>query len=232
MNWSGFYGLAVFAAVYPLVLAVVALLLPRPRPAVLLAGMLTGGFLTTLISGVVIVFVVGSTDALGGSNGHVVRAWVNIVIGAVLVIATVRILRGPAKRHLIPWRHKNTSQQPQKEKQGGWSARAAKANSFWTALVIGVVIDLPSVWYLAALKYVIDANYPGAVEFLLIVSYALVAYIFVELPLIFNVRWPKQTQHVVQSANSWVKTHQRPISAGVAGFIGIWQLSVGIGKLA
>ncbi len=124
MNWSGFYGLAVFAALYPLVLAVVALLLPRPRPAVLLAGMLTGGFLTTVISGVVIVFVVGSTDALGGSNGHVVRAWVNIVIGAVLVIATVRILRGPGKRQIIPRRHKDAAEQPHKDKPGGWTAPA------------------------------------------------------------------------------------------------------------
>ncbi len=110
-------------------------------------------------------------------------------------------------------------------------ACAAKADSFWTALVIGVVIDLPSVWYLAALKYVIDANYAGVLQFLLIVSYALVAYVFVELPLVFNLKWPKPTQKAVQSANNWVKAHQRQISAGIAGFIGIWQLSVGIGKL-
>ena len=78
MNWSGYYALALFAAVYPVLLAIVALMLPTPRPAVLLAGLLTGGFLTTLIFGFVVVQVVGSTDALTSSTHQTVRAWVNI----------------------------------------------------------------------------------------------------------------------------------------------------------
>ena len=68
MNWPGYYGLALFAAVYPVLLAVVALFLTRPRPTVLLAGLLTGGFLTTMIAGIVIVSVVGSTDVVEGST--------------------------------------------------------------------------------------------------------------------------------------------------------------------
>lgn len=95
MDWVSFYGLAVFAALYPVVLAIVALLLPHPRPAVLLAGMLTGGLLITVISGLVIVFVVGSTDVLS-SNQHTVAPAVNITIGVILLVATVIILRGPA----------------------------------------------------------------------------------------------------------------------------------------
>ncbi len=94
-----------------------------------------------------------------------------------------------------------------------------------------MAIDLPSVWFLAALKYLIDAEFSVAVVFLLLLSYAVIAYISIELSLLFSIKWPAQTQHVVQSANNWLKGHQRIIAAGLAGGIGIWQLSLGISKL-
>lgn len=94
-----------------------------------------------------------------------------------------------------------------------------------------MVVDLPSVWFLAALKYLDEAKFAVVVDFLLIVSYALIAYIFIELPLLFNVKWPKQTQKVVQSANNWVKARQRLIAVAITAIIGIWQLSTGIAKL-
>ena len=236
MNWTGFYGLAIFAALYPVVLAIVALLLPRPRPAVLLAGMLTGGFLTTVISGIVIVAIVGATNVVT-SHPRTVAPAVNIAIGAVLLLAAVVLLRGPGKSKLPGRRNRKARESPDNEKSGkekspGWAARAGKADSFWAALVIGIVIDLPSVWYLAALKYLDEAKFAVALDVLLIISYALIAYIFVEVPLIFNVKWPEQTQRAVQSANSWVKAHQRLIEGGIAGVIGIWQLATGISKLA
>ena len=230
MDWTGFYGLAIFAALYPVVLAIVALLLTRPRPAVLLAGMLTGGFVTTVISGIVIVSIVGATNVVS-SHPHTVAPAINIAVGVICLLGTVVILRGPGQLKLPGRRHKEAPKPAETEKQSGWAARAGKANSFWAACVIGVVVDLPSVWYLAALKYLDEAKLAVAVDFLLIVSYALIAYIFIELPLLFSVKWPKQTQKVVQSANNWVKAHQRLIAAIIAGVIGIWQLSTGIAKL-
>ncbi len=233
MNWSGFYALALFAAVYPVLLAIVALMLPGPRPAVLLAGLLTGGFLTTLIFGFVIVAVVGSTDALTSSNHQTVRAWVNIAIGVILLAAATRIFFFP-HRKLRPRQRTSVSgptETAKKEGSSGWAARAGKADSFWAALIVGIAIDLPSVWFLAALKYLIDAKFSAAVDILLLISYAVIAYISIELSLLFNIKWPKQTRRVVESANNWVKARQRPIAGGIAAGIGIWQLSVGIAKL-
>ena len=97
--------------------------------------------------------------------------------------------------------------------------------------MIGVVVDLPSVWYLAALKYIDQAKFAVAGRFPphpLLRPHRLY---LVELPLLFNVKWPQQTQKVVQSANNWVKAHQRIIAAGIAGVIGIWQLSTGLPNL-
>jgi hypothetical protein len=235
MNWLGYYGLALFAAVYPVLLAVVALFLTRPRPILLLSGLLTGAFLTTMIAGIVIVSVVGSTDALSGSNSVTVRAWVNIAIGVILIAGTVYILLNRADRPLFRRKHKaHDATEPdttESAKPSGWSKRAGAADSFWAAAIIGVAIDLPSVWFLAALKYLIDAKFSVAEVFLLLLSYAVIAYISIELSLLFSIKWPAKTQQVVQSANNWLKGHQRLIAAGIAGFIGIWQLSLGISKL-
>ncbi len=231
MNWSGYYALALFAAVYPVLLAIVALMLPTPRPAVLLAGLLTGGFLTTLIFGFVVVQVVGNTDALTSSTHQTVRAWVNIAIGVILLAAATKIFFFP---NLKLSRHKS---QPgatgpvQKESSSGWAARAGKANSFWAAFIVGIAIDLPSVWFLAALKYLIDAKFSAGLDILLLISYAVIAYISIELSLLFNIKWPQQTRRVVDSTNNWVKAHGKLIAGGIAAGIGIWQLSVGISKL-
>ena len=232
MNWSGFYALALFAAVYPVMLAIVALMLTRPRPTVLLAGLLTGAFLTTLVFGIIVVSVVGSTDALTGSNKQTVRAWVNIAIAIVLLVGAATIFLGPRDRKLFRRKHDKTSAAEKQEKPSGWAARAGKADSFWAAAIIGVAIDLPSVWFLAALKYLIDAKFSAGVVFLLLISYALIAYISIELSLLFSIKWPVQTQRVVQSADDWLKGHQRVIAGGIAAAIGIWQLSTGIAKLS
>jgi threonine/homoserine/homoserine lactone efflux protein len=226
VNWSGYYALALFAAVYPVLLAIVALFLTRPRPTKLLAGLLTGGFLTTMVAGIVLVSVVGSTDALTGSNKATVRAWVNIVIGVVLIAAAANILVFHRS-----FRHKRAKDEGADKKPSGWTARAGKAESFWTAFIVGVAIDLPSVWFLAALKYLIDAKFSVAVVILLLLSYAVIAYISVELSLLFSLKWPAKTRDVVQAANNWLKRHERVIAGAIAGGIGIWQLVVGITKL-
>jgi threonine/homoserine/homoserine lactone efflux protein len=194
---------------------------------------LTGGFLTTLVFGFVVVAVVGSTDALTSSNHQSARAWVNIAIAVILLAAATRIFFFPDRklrrrgRTSVP----GPTETAKKEGSSGWAARAGKANSFWAAFIVGVAIDLPSVWFLAALKYLIDAKFSAVADFLLLISYAVIAYISIELSLLFNIKWPKQTRRVVESANSWVKAHSRVIAGGIAGGIGIWQLSVGISKL-
>ncbi len=139
---------------------------------------------------------------------------------------------GPRDRKLSRRKHDKTSAAEKQEKPSGWAARAGKADSFWAAAVIGVAIDLPSVWFLAALKYLIDAKFSAGVVFLLLISYALIAYISIELSLLFSIKWPVQTQRVVQSADDWLKGHQRVIAGGIAAAIGIWQLSTGIAKLS
>ncbi len=101
MNWAGYYALALFAAVYPVLLAIVGLFLTRPRPIVLLAGLLTGAFLTTMIAGVVLVSVIGSTDVLSGSDKVTVRAWVNIGIGVILIAGAGYILINRGQRRLL-----------------------------------------------------------------------------------------------------------------------------------
>ena len=231
MNWAGYYALALFAAVYPVLLAIVALFLTRPRPIVLLAGLLTGAFLTTMIAGVVLVSVIGSTDVFTGSDKFTVRAWFNIAIGVILIAGAAYILFNRGQRRLLRRKHTETPGASKAQKPSGWTARAGAADSFWAAAIIGVAIDLPSVWFLAALKYLIDAQFSVAVVFLLLLSYAVIAYISIELSLLFSIKWPTQTQRVVQSANNWLKGHQRIIAAAIAGGIGIWQLSLGISKL-
>jgi len=97
---------------------------------------------------------------------------------------------------------------------------------------LGIILDLPSVWYLAALKYLIEAQFRILIVLLLLMSYALIVYAAIELPLISTIVWPKRTRAVVYAANIWVKSNACQLGASLAGVIGIWLLVRGMGHLS
>src|SRR3954466_3478474 len=75
--------LAVAAAFYPTLLAIVIVVLGRPRPARLLAADLAGGMLISLGIGFAVVFVLEGVGANeGGESTTNAGAVVDIVVGA------------------------------------------------------------------------------------------------------------------------------------------------------
>ena len=232
MNWAGYYALALFAAVYPVLLAIVALFLTRPRPIVLLAGLLTGAFLTTMIAGIVLVSVIGSTDVSTGSDKVTVRAWVNIAIGVILIAGAVYILLNRGQRRLLRRKHTEACRRRKKREtvgldDAGWRRRLFLGRGHHRGghrpaerLVPGCPQVLnrrrssQSLWYSCSCSPT-----PSLPTFRSSSRCSSVS------------SGPRRLSTWSQSANDWLKGHQRIIAAGIAGGIGIWQLSLGISKL-
>ena len=79
------------------------------------------------------------------------------------------------------------------------------------AFGLGIALDLPSVWFLAALKDLIEGKYSTAEQIPLLISYALIVYAAVEIPIILKVIWPDKVERMVKSADVWMKAHSRAL---------------------
>jgi Sap, sulfolipid-1-addressing protein len=84
---------------------------------------------------------------------------------------------------------------------------------------------------LAALKDLIEGKYSTVEQILLLISYAVIVYLAVEIPIVLKIFWPARVEKVVEAANTWVMAHVRLIAGGIAGILGIWQLVAGITNL-
>jgi hypothetical protein len=58
---------------------------------------------------------------------------------------------------------------------------------------LGIALDLPSVWFLAALNDLIEGNYSTVEQVLLLTSYALIVYAAGEIPIVLKIIWPDKS---------------------------------------
>jgi hypothetical protein len=214
--------LALAAAFYPTLLAIVIVVLQRPRPARLLAAYLAGGMLISLGIGLAVVFVLEGVGAnRGGESTTRTGAVVDIAVGAVALCIAAAIHTGRDLRptRLRKRRAPNINTGPKKP---SWAQRAIGHDSLKVAFGLGVVLDLPSVWYLIALKDIVNGSYSAAEEFLLVLVFNVIMFALIEVPLIAYLVAPERAAGIVDRFNAWIRAHGRRIMEGVAAVFGVY----------
>jgi Sap, sulfolipid-1-addressing protein len=183
--------LALAAAVYPTLLAGVIVLLARDEPAGLLAAFLAGGMLISITAGLFIVFALDGT--VSRSNQKSASPTVDLVAGILSIILAVvlwkreRDRRGPR------------NEAPTKIKDGpSWTQRTLGKGSAWAAFAAGLILNLPGIWYLDALKDIAKANKGTATTIVWILVFVVIMFALAELPLIGYAVDPDGTRVRVQ----------------------------------
>ena len=93
------------------------------------------------------------------------------------------------------------------------------------AFVIGMVLNLPGIWYLVALNDIAAANYGAASAVLLIVIFNAIMFLLAEVPLIGYLVRPQQTTIRVNRFQIWLSDNRRLVAAGAAAVIGLYLIS-------
>jgi hypothetical protein len=122
---------------------VVIIFLGRPHPKRLLAFFLAGAWLVSLTIGQVAVYRSWTGAELRSSTRGAVNAAVYISIGAFVLVVGGYLLGRPPK--------------PKKPKEGRETfddpiGRPDEKTTSWLVFVLGIVLNMPGVWYLIALK--------------------------------------------------------------------------------
>jgi hypothetical protein len=211
--------LALAAAFYPTLLAVVILILTRPQPVRLLTSFYVGAMITSGTVGLVILFALEGSGVID-SSPHGVSPAIDLAVGAVGLLVAVGLARG-YDRSLAERRRAKRRTAVDGERDP-WTARLLGRDSAAIAFGLGVVLDLPSVWYLAALKQIDEGNHGVAGDVLLVLAFNLVMFLLVEVPLAFYLVAPERAQTIVARLDSALKSHGRRLGITVAGLVGAY----------
>jgi hypothetical protein len=149
------------------------------------------------------------------------------VAGGLLLAVAVALHTG------LDRRLRRRREEPRKPKKEGesWTQRYLARGSPWTAVLVGMALSLPSIYYLTALKDIAAANDGTAERVVLVLAFNLIAFALIEVPLVCFVLAPERTRATLTAINDWVAGHVRQIGEGAALVLGIYLVVRGITEI-
>jgi len=211
------------AAANATLLAAVTVMLFLPNPKRLLLGYLLGGLLVSLTIGFVIVFAVHHSGATSTSQNSISPA-MDIAFGLILLVVAY-VLRSE--------RMEQRRERRKKEKEGiekGPSRveRVLGKGSARITFLVGMVLTLPGVAYLAALHDLDELNYGTVPTILVILGFNVMLLILLEIPLIGYVLAPERTVVAVQNFRAWLSRNGLKAGIYVAAGLGLLLIARGV----
>jgi len=223
--WITLLAMAVAVSLEPFRIAMTILMINRPRPLMQLFVFLACGFAMGITVGTIVLFVL--RPALG--SAHFTLPRVQLAVGAVLLIYAAVVATDLMGRVGRMRGHGAASRADRRF--GPLATRIRKLlddRSPWTAGIAGLGIALPSIDYLAVLA-LIAASAATQVGALLLFN--VVAFGFVELPLVSYLVAPNRTRATLSALQDWVRRRRRRDVAILLAVVGCVLLGAGFSGL-
>jgi Sap, sulfolipid-1-addressing protein len=163
------------------------------------------------------------TDAVG-SHDRVTKPAVDIAAGLISLGLAWLVWHGHTSR-FDDWR---AQRRTARELNPSWTTRALQRESALLAFGAGVLLNLPCLWYVAALTDIAAADISFAGELLWIVVFNLVMFTLVESSLVLYVADEARAQRLADVTSVWVRGHGREIVVSLAGAVGAWLVVKGV----
>jgi hypothetical protein len=194
----------------------VIIFLGRPHPKKLLTFFLAGALLVSVSIGLAAVNVLNAAD-IGSSSRRSFGAGLYLGLGAVAMVVGLHFLRT---------RPKPKSERP--KKGPSMTDRVLTRDSSWLVFALGIVLNLPGIWYLMGLKDIALGGYSEVEEVLLILGFNIIMFSFVEIPLVGYLVAPEWSKKQIDRFNSWLHAHARHIGGYIGVGVGAFLIARGI----
>lgn len=228
--------LALGAAVYPQLLAVVVVILTRPEPKLLLWACFLGAVSVSVGSATAILLIFRDRGSFAGSTSHRVGGPVFLVIGAITVLVAMLVAteRGRARlgaglqsvRRPGGWRRERSRPSVRARAE-----RALERGSVLIAAGVGAVLGVPGPFDLLALGRITRGGYSVAASIGILLAFNLVKFALIEVPILSYALDPRGTAARVDHFSTWMKDHQIKALAAVVGVIGLLLIARGVSRL-
>ena len=247
--WLTVILMAVVAALDPMRVAALVVILARRQPVRHLVAYLIGGFGVSLIVGAVVLLVLGGAGVGSGSG---IPPEIEIAVGVLALVVAALVGSGIADK-LRSRRHAGhvtpdgggagptattTTEVPQGieqlaafQKLPGPMQKALRSESAWVGWIAGVAIGMPTAYYLAAIAAILGSGADVATSVAALIVFNVIAFALTEVFLVSFLQAPEATRERVRRLYVWTHDRHRLVVAVLAALVGVYLLIVGIGKL-
>jgi hypothetical protein len=225
-------GLALVAMANPTLLAAVTVMLLMPSPKRLMLGYLLGAYTTSIVVGLVIVFVLHDSGAVDTGKRTIGPAE-DIVVGLLLLLIAY-VLSSDRDQRLRERRQRKKEAKLAKnggEEKEPLPIRLLGRGSPRIGFVVGLLLSFPGVSYLVALGHIDGLDAGVAPTALLVILFCLIQQTLLEVPLIGYALAPERTQDAVNGFRAWLSRNGRRAGIIVAIVLGALLIIRGIAGL-
>jgi hypothetical protein len=218
---------ALDAALYPTLLAAVAILLSQPRRRPLLAAYLAGGLTISIALGLGIVAVLKGSGAV--DNDRAGLSWITDVSvgGLALLLAVAIATRADAR---FKERRRAAGADAATAAHEPLTQRILARGSVPIVFLAALAINLPGAAYLVGLKDIAAGRHGTGAVIVLVVAFNVVMFALAEIPLVGLVVAPERTVTLVEHVNGWVSANSRRIAVVLCVVLGVFLIARGVGK--
>jgi Sap, sulfolipid-1-addressing protein len=230
--------LALAAAVYPQLLAVVVITLTRPNPQPLLWACYLASLLVSVGSSVLIFAVFQSRGSVAGTSSHRLGPTAYLLVGATAVL--VAVLMATRRGRALFDRDGSAGHRGERRPRPGSAAaartraraeRALSEGSVLVACLVGALLAIPGPFDLVALGHLArdgSGLVPAAGA---MVVFALIKFLLIEVPIAGYTIDGDRTAVTVSRFSRWMQTNKLKGLAAIVGLFGIALIGRGISGL-
>ena len=207
------FAAGVFASPLPVIVGIIMLFTPKPRPTSLIyVGTWMAGL--TIVT-VLLTLVAGFLEGTGSPPPWTV--WLQIGLGALLVVAALKTWLGRAEKANPKWLSALMQAGPREAVRYGILLSAANPKELLMAVAAAIVIGA--------------ADPSTAQAGAAILVFVLVGAASVALPLLIFLLGGDRTLRRLEESREWLERNNAAVASGVLALIGVWLVLGGIGKL-
>ncbi len=212
--------LAMLAACYPTLLAAVTVMLLLPDPRRLMLGYLLGAYTTSISLGILVVYTLGDSSAVSSQKQTIGPAQ-NLVLGGLFLL--VAFVLGTGRDAGIRERRKerkDAKRDPEAEEKSPLTQRMLGSGSARVTYAAGVLLSVPGLTYLLGMHHIAALDVPVAPTVLLVIAFAVVQQVLLEVPLLGFFFAPERTQAGVERFRAWLARNGRRGAFAVTATLG------------
>jgi hypothetical protein len=205
--------LSLTAALNPTLLTATTVMLLLPSPKRLMLGYWLGAMLTSVTLGLVIVFALQGSGAVGTTK-RTVSPLADIALGVLVLVVALVLGTGRDKAVTARRAQRREGKEPPR-----WQRTLSRGTPRVTFL-IGMALTLPGASYLAGLTRISRLDYDTAPTVLVVIGFNLVMLILLEGPLVAFSVAPEWAVRTIERAKDWIAARGRHYATWALGVVG------------
>jgi hypothetical protein len=223
--------LALAAAVFPTLIACVAIMISRPQPRRLLLAFYAGAVLVSVTTGILVLNAFNAGGTVIGNTSSSPNPGTSIVLGLLALVLAWLMVSERGRTLMHRWRSRHPRRH-QKAAGPSWAERHLGQANAAVAFAVGVAINLPGPFYVLALGEIANGSYSRLASFGLILLFNAIMFTLLEVPLIGYLVRPERTARQVARLSIWLNTNGLRVMGVLVGAVGVSLVVQGVAAAA